>query len=349
MRMGGYTDMQNGKMNSTQIMKQKSGWFGSLRFWLKRYVHIAIPGTILILLIVIMSFLAPTFLTTRNLISIARASAIYMMLAVGMTFVITSRGIDLSIGSILGLTSVVMGGLVIDYGWHPYAGLMVAIAMGCGLGLFNGVLVTVTRIPPFIATIGMMTAYRGFALVHSAGKVRYHFPEEITWLGQGMIGGIPVPVYMALIMAFIAHLIFRNTGFGRYCVAIGGNKEAARRTGIPVKLYETSYYVLMGAICGFAGVVLTGRLDGTQAVLGEGMELHVIAAVIIGGTSLFGGRGSVTTSVLGALVLGVVDNALILLGVPWFWQRVALGFIVVGAVIFNRWREDKARELLRGS
>jgi len=341
--------MQDGKIESAQAGKQQPNWYGSLRFWLKRYVHIAAPVVFLILLIVIMSFLAPRFLTARNMISIARASAIYIMLAIGMTFVITSRGIDLSIGSILGLTSVVMGGLVIDFGWHPYAGLMVAIAMGAGLGLFNATLITVTRIPPFIATIAMMTSYRGFALVHSAGRVRYHFPEEITWLGQGMIGGIPVPVYMALIMAFIAHLVFRNTGFGRYCIAIGGNREAARRTGIPVRLYESSYYVFMGALCGFAGVVLTGRLDGTQAVLGEGMELHVIAAVIIGGTSLFGGRGSVAASVLGALVLGVVDNALILLGVPWFWQRVALGFIVAGAVVFNRWREEKSRELLRGS
>ncbi len=318
----------------------------SLKLQLKQHIHIVVPVSLLLVLTVVMAIAAPRFLMIDNLISVARSSAIYIILAIGMTFVITSRGIDLSIGSILGLTSVVMGGLVMDSGWNPYAGIAVAVLFGAGLGLFNAVLITYGKIPPFIATIGMMATYRGFALVHSAGAVRYGFPPEIAWLGRGMVGVVPVSVAIAFLFAVVAHIVLKHTKFGRYCIAIGGDVEATRRAGIPVRVYESSYYVLMGAICGFAGVMLTGRLDGTQAVLGEGMELHVIASVIIGGTSLFGGRGTIIGSVIGALILGVIANALILLGVPWFWQRVTIGFIVVGAVMFNTWREKMAKEAM---
>lgn len=318
----------------------------SVRRWVERNLHIAIPLGLLVLLVVFMSILAPRFLTTLNLIRVLRAAAVYIILSVGMTFVITSGGIDLSIGSTLGLTSVVMGAFVIDALWNPYIGIVFAVVFGMLLGSFIGVLIAFVKVPPFIATIAMMATYRGLALVHSAGEVRYGFPDVITWLGQGWVAGIPVPVILAAVIAVIGHILFVHTRFGRYCTAIGGNEEAARRAGIPVARYKLLFYVFMAALAGFSGVVLTGRLDGTQAVLGEMMELHVIAAVIIGGTSLFGGRGSVIGSVIGALILGLVANALVLLRVEWFWQRVAEGLIVVLAVIFNMWREKKSRELM---
>ena len=334
----------SGKQGAERV--SATGGVTPLSVQLKRHIHIAVPVALLVVLTAVMAAAAPRFLTADNLISVARSSAIYIILSIGMTFIITSRGIDLSIGSILGLTSVVMGGLVIDAGWSPYAGIAVAVLFGAGLGLFNAVLISYGKIPPFIATIGMMASYRGFALVHSAGAVRYNFPAPIAWLGRGAVGPLPVAVVIALVFAALAHVVFKHTRFGRYCIAIGGDVEATRRAGVPVRLYEASYYVLMGALCGFAGVMLTGRLDGTQAVLGEGMELHVIASVIIGGTSLFGGRGTIIGSVIGALILGVIANALILLGVPWFWQRVAIGFIVVGAVRFNTWRERMAKQAM---
>ncbi len=332
-------------MSETTLSNNK-GIKDNIFGWAEKNLHVVLPLGLLLILVVFMGIIAPRFLSPINLIRVARAASVYIILSVGMTFVITSGGIDLSIGSTLGLTSVVMGAFVMDQMLNPYMGMLFSVVFGMVLGLFIGILIAYVKVPPFIATIAMMASYRGLALVHSAGEVRYGFPEPIIWLGQGSLFGIPAPIIVAILIAVFGHILFVHTRFGRYCTAIGGNEEAARRAGIPVARYKMLVYVFMAALAGFGGVVLTGRLDGTQAVLGDAMELHVIASVIIGGTSLFGGRGSIVGSVIGALILGLVANALVLLRVEWFWQRVAEGVIVILAVMFNMWREKKLKEMM---
>ncbi len=299
---------------------------------------------VIIALAVIFSLINPRFATVVNFINILTQSSYYVIIAVGMTFVITNAGIDLSVGSLLALVTVI-GFELIKEGMHPGLGVLVMFALGTVVGGFTGFLVAYVRIPPFIATLGMMASLRGLALIHSAGNMHYGLPSSLTWYGQGAVAGIPVPVIIAFLFALFGAWLFNHTRFGLHVRAIGGNREAARLAGVPVNRIELMVYALMGLITALGGLIMITRIDSTQATIGTSMEIHVIAAVIIGGTSLFGGRGTIYGTVLGAVLLSMMTNALVIAGVDYFWQLVVMGAIVLIAVAINNLREHRVSVL----
>ena len=295
---------------------------------------------VVIALAIIFALVNPRFATVANFINILTQASYYVIVAVGMTFVITNAGIDLSVGSLLALVTVI-GFELIKEGMHPGLGVLVMFALGAFLGCVTGFLIAYVKIPPFIATLGMMVALRGLALVHSAGNMHYGLPSSLTWFGQGTIAGIPVPVIIAFLFALFGAWLFNHTRFGLHVRAIGGNREAARLAGVPVNRIEVMVYVLMGLITALGGLIMIARIDSTQATIATSMEIHVIAAVIIGGTSLFGGRGTIYGTVLGALLLSMMTNALVIAGADYFWQLVVMGVIVLIAVAISNLRERR--------
>ncbi len=295
---------------------------------------------VIVVLAVIFTLINPRFATVANFTNILTQASFFIIIAVGMTFVITSAGIDLSVGSLLALVTVIGFGFI-KGGMHPALAVALMFALGGFIGGLTGMLIAFVKIPPFIATLGMMVGLRGLALVHSAGNMLFGLPPSLTWLGQGSIAGMPVPVIIALLFALFGAWLFTHTKFGLHVRAIGGNREAARLAGVPVNFVEVMVYVLMGLVTTLGGLIMIARIDSTQATIATGMEIHVIAAVIIGGTSLFGGRGTIYGTVLGALLLSMMTNALVIAGVDFFWQLVVMGAIVLIAVAINNLRERR--------
>lgn len=307
----------------------------------KKWIFQGIGLTVVVILLaVIFSFINPKFATTTNLLNILTQASYYIILAVGMTFVIAAAGIDLSVGSLLALITVINFELI-KGGLNPVIGVILMFLMGGILGAFTGYLISYINIPPFIATLGVMVSLRGLALVHSAGKMHYGLPESLTWFGQGEIFGIPVPVLISLIFALFGAWLFNRTKFGLHVRSIGGNREAARLAGINVKIIEILVYCFMGLCVALGGLIMIARIDSTQATIGTSMEIHVIAAVIIGGTSLFGGKGTIFGTLLGAILLSMMTNALVIAGVDYFWQLFIMGIIVLIAVTINNFRDRK--------
>ena len=307
----------------------------------KKWIFQGIGLTIVVILLaIIFSFINPKFATTTNLLNILTQASYYIILAVGMTFVIAAAGIDLSVGSLLALITVVNFELI-KGGLNPAVGVILMFLMGGVFGAFTGYLISYINIPPFIATLGVMVSLRGLALVHSAGKMHYGLPESLTWFGQGEIFGIPVPVLISLIFALFGAWLFNRTKFGLHVRSIGGNREAARLAGINVKIIEILVYCFMGLCVAMGGLIMIARIDSTQATIGTSMEIHVIAAVIIGGTSLFGGKGTIFGTLLGAILLSMMTNALVIAGVDYFWQLFIMGIIVLIAVTINNFRDRK--------
>lgn len=296
---------------------------------------------VIVVLAVIFTLINPRFATVANFLNVLTQASTYAILAMGMTFVISSAGIDLSIGSVLALVTCVLFWMIQTLGLPPYLAVALMAAMAMALGLVNGLLITALAIPPLIATLGTMVTLRGFALVHSAGQLWFGLPAEILWLGQGRLFGIPVPVIIAGLFIGYSFWLFNKTRFGMYTRAIGGNREAARLAGINVNRITVLVYMFMAFCVAIGGLLWVARVDGTQATIGVGMEIHVIAAVIIGGTSLFGGRGSIYGAVIGAILLAMLNNALVIAGADFFWQQVAIGIIVVVAVTVNNVRENR--------
>ena len=304
------------------------------------------PLLILIIILIVSSVFVPSFFTTVNIINIVLQSAIYIVISIGMTFVITGGGIDLSVGSQIALISVVMAGLIQASGLPVLLAMVVALVLGVILGLVNGLLIANIKVPDFIATLATMQTFRGLALVHSAGKIWYNLPPTLRYLGKARWFGMPISAIIALIIALIASQIYGKTHFGRYTIAIGSNPNASMLAGIPVRKYKILQYTLMGFLCGIAAILLTARLDSAQATMAQGSEIHAIAAVVMGGTSLFGGKGNISGTVVGALILTIISNTMVLLGVNYFWRLVATGIIIVVAVTINSWREMQAMEFL---
>ncbi len=307
----------------------------------RRWLFEGLGLTIVVLsLVVIFALINPRFATIANFGNVLTQASYYIIIAVGMTFVITSAGIDLSVGSLLALVTVI-GFELIKEGMNPLLGVLIMFMLGAGIGCLTGLLIAFVKIPPFIATLGMMVSLRGLALLHSAGNMHYGLPASITWLGQGNVLGLPVPVIIAFVFAAFGGWLFNHTKFGLHVRAIGGNREAARLAGVPVNLIEVSVYALMGLVTALGGLIMIARIDSTQATIGTAMEIHVIAAVIIGGTSLFGGRGTIYGTVMGALLLSMMTNALVIAGVDYFWQLVVMGVIVLIAVAIGNLREQR--------
>ncbi len=292
----------------------------------------------LLALIVIMSFLSPFFLTHRNVMNILNQSAIYVIMGVGMTLVLNTSGIDISIGSIVGLATSIMGSLIIAMDFAPWIGVVGALAVATACGLFNALMIVWLKVPPIITTLGTWTSFRGLAYVYLEGNIYYGFPPSISWIANGNILGIPVPIIIAILTACAGGYFLRCTRAGQYTTALGGSEQAARRAGINVGFYRGLVYVISGFLAGVATLIITARLDASQANTGQGMELHTIAAVVIGGTALFGARATIIGTILGVLILQVLENGLLLAGVSNFWQRVGLGLIVIGAVGLRTYR-----------
>lgn len=298
----------------------------------------------LVLLGLIMTFATPYFLTVTNLMNILRQSSLIAIAAAGMTFVIITGGIDLSVGSVLSLSSCLTAGMMVSLGWNVWLSILLGLLIGTLLGVLNGVLITRVPLPPFISTLGMMGVARGLSFVYTDGAPIYGLPESFKYLGAGMIGPIPFPAILMVIIYIISYFLLNKTKIGRYAYAVGGNEEAAVLSGIDTKKYKTIVYALTGLFAAVSGMILAGRLDAATSVAGDGFELDVIAAVVIGGTSLSGGRGKIIGSLIGALIMGVVRNGLNLLLVSSHWQRVILGLIILLAVTVDVVRKQSSED-----
>ena len=292
------------------------------------------------LICLVLSFLSPYFFTVNNILNIIRQTSIYGIIAVGMTFVILTGGIDLSVGSILALSGAVAAGLMKNNAVAPLIAALAAILVGAIIGLINGLLVTIGKIAPFVVTLGMVTIARGVTLIYTKGYPISGFSPEFRELGGGYVLGIPVPVIVFVIMVALAWFVLNHTRLGRYTYAIGGNEETVKLSGINLNFYKSMVYVIVGVMSSVSALILTSRLNSAEAVAGQGYELDVIAAVVIGGTSLSGGRGSIIGTLIGALLIGVINNGMNLLGISPYFQQVVKGGLIIGAVILDRLRAE---------
>jgi len=290
----------------------------------------------LIVLCTILWILTPHFLTVSNLLNVLDQTAINAVVAVGMTFVIVSGGIDLSVGSVLALSGIVLGNALAAGVPFPLA-IAMGLVVGTACGLTNGLLVTWGRLPPFIATLGMMSVARGAALMLAEGRPVSGFDEAFRLLSTGRILGIPAPVFITIAVYLVAHVVLSRTIFGRATYAIGGNEEAARLSGVRVRFHKAGAYAVAGLMSASAAVILTARLNSAQPTAGIMYELDAIAAAVIGGVSLTGGEGTVVGALIGALIMGVLRNGLNLLNVSSFFQQVVIGAVIIGAVFMDTW------------
>jgi inositol transport system permease protein len=315
------------------------------------------PLLFLVVLMVGFAVGQPRFLSPFNLLNVMRQVSIVGLLSLGMTFVILTAGIDLSVGSLLAFCGLVAaavdkGGLAhrftvgsgeatLGYGWGP--AVLAAVLVGTAGGFIQGMAITRLKVPPFVVTLGGMSAWRGAALLFGNGGPISGFDTSYVWWGQGKIGPIPIPVIIFLICAVACHIVLRYTRYGRQVYAVGGNPEAARLSGLNVPRIILSVYVLTGFFAGLGAFILSARLNSAESVAGTGYELTVIASVVIGGTSLFGGVGTIFGAVVGTLLIGVLLNGLVLMEVSPYIQQIIIGVIIVLAVAFDTFAKSRRR------
>lgn len=309
---------------------------------------------VLIAMIALMSFLSPSFLKSRNIMNIIRQISVIGLISYGVTLVIISKGIDLSSGSVLAVSAVVAASLVQNPDWaarmYPnlpvlplFIPILIALSIGALAGFINGSFIAKTGIPPFIATLGMMTSARGFALLYADGRPISSLRDTYNFIGQGSFLGIPIPVLIFLIMGIVSHILLKHTKFGKYVYAIGGNKEAAFVSGVNVDKYIMIIYSYAGFLAALSGIVLSARISSGQPGLGVSYELDAIAAATIGGTSHSGGIGTIGGTIIGALIMGVLNNGLDLVNVSAYWQQIIKGAIIIGAVVFDMRKHNKKK------
>ncbi len=279
------------------------------------------------------AFANPFFVSTVNQGNIGRQMAVVAIVSIGMTIVIMSGGIDLSVGSVVGLSGTLLASSMVQAGLGPVLGTVVAMAVGLSMGLLNGVMIAYFRVPPIVATLATLSIARGIALTYTDGTPLSGIAEDYDFLGRGMLGAVPVSVIAMLILYAVVYFLLRNTAAGRYVVGIGSNREAARLAGINVKAHLLGIYAFAGLLAGFAGAILASRLGSGQPTSGEGLELMAITAVVLGGTSISGGRGTLIGTLLGALLITVIANGLDLMNISSFIQQIVVGVILAIAVI----------------
>jgi ribose transport system permease protein len=303
-------------------------------------------------LVLVFAIAADGFLTKDNLLNILRQYSVPMILAVGQTMVIVSRGIDLSVAATAALSGSVMGVAFAHWGWSEPAALGLGLAAGFAVGAFNGFVITKWKVPDFVATLGTFSAVPGVALLITDGLPVPDFaqavegrtvPSVVSTLGADSWLGIPLIAIVAAVCALVGGFVLGRTRLGRSAYAIGGNPEAARVSGINVERSKIWIYIFAGVLAAIAGFMLTGRQGSANALMGNGMELQAIAAVVIGGTNLFGGEGRVSGTVIGVLIIGVLSNGLSILGISEFWQQVVNGLIIILVVAIDQWRRRAAR------
>lgn len=292
-------------------------------------------GTYLILLVILVTFalFSPQFFTVNNLLTLALQTSLVALVAIGMTFTIITGGIDLSVGSTAALAGAIAAGIAVQLGTYP--GLLAGIATGLAIGALNGALIVWGRLPPFVATLASMATARGLTLVYTQGRPIAGLDQAFTFWGSESWLGAPMPVWILLITAVIAHLILRQTRLGLHLYAIGGGEETARLAGVNVGRIKFSAYLISGLCAALSGIILTARLWSAQPNAGIGLELDAIAAAVLGGSSLAGGAGGIPGTIAGSFIIGMLANGLNLLGVPSYHQQVIKGAIFVIAVVLT--------------
>jgi ribose transport system permease protein len=288
----------------------------------------------LALLVTTLSVLSEYFLTWSNLINVLRQASLQFLMSAGMTIVVLTAGIDLSIGAVLGLSACISASLISN--GHTGLGIASALMAGAACGIVNGVIVTIARIPPFIATYGMLWIAFGLGYVFMKGEVIYGLPEHFRFIGAGFVGFLPVPVIVAAVLLVVLHFVLHKTVLGRAIYAIGGNPDAARLSGMPVTRRLITVYALSGFLAGFAALVVIARVNAADSGLGEDLLLPAIAAVCLGGTSLFGGVGGIMGTAVGSLILALIVNGMNLLGIQTFWQSGVMGAIILISVLVDQ-------------
>ena len=293
-------------------------WYGAL-------VAVIVLGLLL-------SFASPFFLTTGNLSNVLVQASVIALLAGGQTFVILTAGVDLAVGAVTALAGAIAGHIMLKLGVDPYAAMLAALAIGLAVGLFNGYLVAFVGIPSFIVTLGGLTLWRGLAFESTGGFDNAGLPDPFPFLGYGELFGIPMPTVIMIVVFALMAFVLSSTKLGRYVYAIGSNEMGARQVGINIRWYKLGVYVVSGLACGLAAIVLMARMDSSSGKMAQNFELDAIAAVILGGTSLFGGRGSIWGSLLGAILITMIRNGMNLLEISQFKQMMAIGAVVIIAV-----------------
>ncbi|HSC55050.1 MAG TPA: hypothetical protein VLC98_15570 [Phnomibacter sp.] len=305
----------------------------------------------LLLLCIVLSLLTDKFFTGDNGLNVLRQVAVNICIATGMTLIVLTGGIDLSVGSVLALCGAVTAGFFkfglsfasadLFVGFTVVGAIVVGLALGGLLGWFNGFTVTKFNVPPFVATLAMLTIARGFTMLYTKGHPISNLGKDFAQIGAGSFIGIPVPVWLAIVVVLLAVFITEKTKLGRYIYAIGGNEQAAKLSGINIVKVKMTVYAMAGALAALGGIIVTARLDSAQPNAGISYELDAIAAVVIGGASLSGGKGSIWGTVMGAIIIGVLNNGLVLLNVSPFWQQVVKGGVILLAVIIDKLGEKK--------
>jgi ribose transport system permease protein len=308
-------------------MQTNKQWQG----WLRRMG----PAIAVLLLGLTLTILTDRFLTVSNLLNVFRQVSINAIIASGMTLVILTGGIDLSVGSVLALSAAITASVVASGLSTPVA-ILAGLAVGAVVGLINGIIVSRGRVAPFVATLATMTIARGLTLVYTDGRPITGITPSLRAIGNGYLGPIPVPIIITVAVVGLTYFLLNHTPTGRFLYGVGSNEEASRFAGIPVERMKTLAYMLAGVASALAGIILTARLNSAQPTAGMGFEGDAIAAVVLGGTSLSGGAGGVLGTVIGALIIGILDNGLNLLNVPSFYQQVAKGIVILVAVLLDR-------------
>lgn len=295
-----------------------------------------------IVVCLLLTFTTSKFLTVSNWTIIITQVSINALLAFGVTFVIITGGIDLSLGSIMAVTGVAAASLAHPDTYPVIVPIAIGLLAGVSMGALNGLVITKSKVPPFIVTLGMMTIGRGLALILSKGRPVSNLSDSFNFIGGGNLAGIPFPIIVLIVTFVVCSVVLKKTILGRYIYAVGGNEQAAKASGIRVNKVKMAVYTICGGLAALAGILLTSRITTGQPNAGVGFELDAIAAAIIGGTSTSGGTGTMTGTLIGALLIGVISNGLDLLNVTSYYQQVVMGAIIIGAVVLDSWNQKTA-------
>lgn len=323
----------------TATTEERGG--SALRERLSEVVSQLAAAGALIVVFVFLSFASPVFLSADNLFNIGSQTAVVAVIAIGVTLVIITAGIDLSVGSVAALSGVLGVMMMAQAGLPVPVAILGGTLVGAACGLVNGLLVSVAGLNPFIATLGMLTVARGLTFIFTNAVAVFGAPNSFRLLGQGVIGPIPVPILTIVVVAIVGYVVLSRTRLGRYAYAMGSNLEAARLSGIPIRRYLTSVYVISGALAGFGGMIAASRVNSGQPNFGIGLELDVIAAAVIGGASLFGGQGTVVGTLIGAFLIALIRNGAVLLDINTFYQQVIIGVVIWLAVFWDQYRRRR--------
>ena len=326
-------------MSTTATTEERGG--GALRERLSGIVSQLAAAGALIVVFIFLSIASPVFLSADNLFNIGSQTAVTAVIAIGMTLVIITAGIDLSVGSVAALSGVLGVMMMANAGLPVPLAILGGTLVGAVCGLVNGLLVSVGGLNPFIATLGMLTVARGLTFIFTNAVAVFGAPNCFQLLGQRVFGPVPIPVLMIMLVAVAGYIVLSRTRLGRYAYAMGSNLEAARLSGIPIRRYLTSVYVISGALAGFGGMIAASRVNSGQPNFGIGLELDVIAAAVIGGASLFGGQGTVVGTLIGAFLVALIRNGSVLLDINTFYQQVIIGVVIWLAVLWDQYRRHR--------